>query len=151
MTNQDQLQLLAPDLTKEYPRSPRETLGNFVIAGRTLDKCRALLVSRNGEYHFDCPLDNIFFDFAGLGVDAFKEQAATGATDDEMAEWIRSNTTVQEKIEIIRWNNEMRTKRLCELPDKLQIFLEDYIPQFIPRNRPVYCWFDVYDLEEQRI
>ena len=151
MTNQDQLQLLAPDLTKDYPRSPRETLGDFVIAGRTLDKCRALLVGRNGEYHFDCPLDNIFFDFGGLGVDAFKEQAATGATDDEMAEWIRSNTTVQEKIEIIRWNNEMRTKRLCELPDQLQIFLEDYIPKFIPRNRPVYCWFDVYDLEEQRI
>jgi len=28
---------------------------------------------------------------------------------------------------------------------------EDYIPKFIPRNRPVYVLFDVYDLEEQRI
>ena len=28
--------------------------------------------------------------------------------------------------------------------------MEDYIPKFIPRNRPVYVLFDVYDLEEER-
>ncbi len=151
MTSQNQLQSLTPDLTKEYPRSPRESLGGFVIAGRTLDKCRALLIDRIGEYRFDCPLDNFFFDFAGISVDTFKQQAATGATDDEMAEWIGANTTVQSKIEIIRWNNEMRAKRICELPDPVQEFLEGYIPEFVPKNRPVYCWFDVYDLEEKRI
>jgi hypothetical protein len=37
------------------------------------------------------------------------------------------------------------------MPPELQAFLEDYIPKFIPRNRPVYVWFDVYDLEEERI
>ena len=68
-----------------------------------------------------------------------------------MAEWIGANTTVQSKIEIIRWNNEMRAKRICELPDPGQEFLEGYIPEFVPKNRPVYCWFDVYDLEEKRI
>jgi hypothetical protein len=29
--------------------------------------------------------------------------------------------------------------------------MEDYIPKFVPRNRPVHVFFDVYDLEEQRI
>jgi hypothetical protein len=29
--------------------------------------------------------------------------------------------------------------------------MEDYIPKFIRRNRPVYVLFDVYDIEEQRI
>ena len=29
---------LAKDLTKDYPRSPRETLCGYVIAARTLDK-----------------------------------------------------------------------------------------------------------------
>jgi hypothetical protein len=28
---------------------------------------------------------------------------------------------------------------------------EDYIPKFLPRHRVVYHWFDVYDLEEQRL
>ena len=46
-----------------YPRSPRETLGHYVIAARTLDKCRAALAGTLGDYKFDCPLDNFFFDF----------------------------------------------------------------------------------------
>jgi len=29
--------------------------------------------------------------------------------------------------------------------------MEDYIQTFIPRNRVVHHWFDVYDLEEERI
>ena len=28
---------------------------------------------------------------------------------------------------------------------------EDYIPKFLPRHRVAYHWFDVYDLEEQRL
>jgi len=29
--------------------------------------------------------------------------------------------------------------------------MEEYIPRCVPRNRPVYVFFDVYDLEEERI
>jgi hypothetical protein len=29
--------------------------------------------------------------------------------------------------------------------------MEGYIEQYVPRNRPVYHWFDVFDLEEERI
>ncbi len=50
--------LNAKDLTKEYPRSPRETLAGYVIAARMLDKCRAAISGTLGEYHFDCPLDH---------------------------------------------------------------------------------------------
>src|SRR4029077_20935443 len=46
------------DLTKEPPRSPKTRVGGYVILGRTIDKCRALLWGNIGEYHFDCPLDN---------------------------------------------------------------------------------------------
>ena len=67
-----------------------------------------------------------------------------------MATWIEENASRRERREIIQWNNDMRGKRICELPIELQEFLEGYIPQFIPGNRPVYVWFDVYDLEEGR-
>ncbi len=33
--NADRLKLLAKDLTQSHPRSPRETLGGYVIAART--------------------------------------------------------------------------------------------------------------------
>jgi hypothetical protein len=29
--------------------------------------------------------------------------------------------------------------------------MEDSRAQYIPRNRVVYHWFDVYDLEEERL
>ena len=143
--------LNALDLSKDYPASPRETLAGYVIAKRTLDKCRAKLAGTNAEYHFDCPLDNQFFGFAEIEPDAFKEFVATGADDAAVADWIAANAKPRERREIIAWNNKMRSTRLCDMPIELQEFLEGYIPQYIPAGRIVYVWFDVYDIEEGRI
>ena len=142
---------LAKDLTLEFPRSPRDVLAGYVVAGRTLDKCRAVLAETNGEYHFDCPLDNFFFDFAEITADDFKAFVATGADDDEVVAWILEHGKPRKKSEIIQWNNDMRGKRLCEMPTPLQEFLEGYIPKYIPEEKIVYVWFDVYDIEEGRI
>ena len=142
---------LAPDLTKDFPRGPHDKIGGYVVVARTLDKCRAALSGTNGEYHFDCPLDNFFFSFAEITADAFKAVVETGATDDEVGAWIQENAKKREPIEIIKWNNEMRFKRISEMPDPLQEFLEGYIPEYIPSNKRVNYWFDVYDIEENRI
>ncbi len=141
----------ALDLNTDYPASPRQTLAGYVIAKRTLDKCRAALAGTNGEYHFDCPLDNCFLGFTEITADTFKAQVATGASDAEMAEWIEANAKPREKREIIAWNNDMRCRRICDMPIELQEFLEGYIPQYIPAGKVVYVWFDVYDIEEGRI
>lgn len=151
MTPNDKLRLLAKDLTREFPRSPRETLAGYVIAARAVDKCRAVLAGTAGEYHSGCPVDAMFLDFAGIAYEQFKAFVATGATDAETATWIEKTARPRPRIEIIRWNNELRGKRLSELPDGIQEYMEDYVPKFVPRNRPVYVLFDVYDLEEQRI
>jgi len=151
MTPEQKLSLHALDLTQSSPRSPREMLGGLVIAARTLDKGRAFLLEQNGEYNFGGLLDMYLLDFVGLTLDQFREQISTGASDDEMAIWLEKQTSNKESIEIIRWNNQMRDKRLSELPDKSQMFLEEYVPRVIPANRRVYCWFDVYDIEEGRI
>ena len=133
-----------------FPRSPRETLGGYVIAARTLDKCRASIAGKLGEYKFDCPLDNFFFGFTEITADSFREFVSTGADDESVAEWIETNARPRERRNIIQWNNDMRAKRICDLPVELQEFLEGYIPQFLPSSRPVYVWFDVYDIEEER-
>ena len=134
----------ALDLSKDFPASPRETLAGYVVAKRTLDKCRSVLAGTNGEYHF-------FFGFAEISADAFKEFVATGANDEAVADWITSNAKQRDRREIIAWNNEMRGKRISEMPIELQEFLEGYIPKYIPQGRVVYVWFDVYDIEEGRI
>lgn len=142
---------LALDLSKDFPRSPRETLAGYVVAGRMLDKCRAVVAGTNDEYHFDCPLDNFFLGFTEISADAFRDFVATGANDEEVAKWIEENAKQRERREIIAWNNKMRYTRPVDMPIELQEFLEGYIPENIPKNRIVNYWFDVYDIEEGRI
>jgi Domain of unknown function (DUF5069) len=149
----NELKTLAKDLSKDFPRSPRETLGGYVLAARTLDKCRATLAGTAGEYHFDCPLDNFFFGFTEISATEFKDFVATGASDDEVAKWIEEKAKKRPRIEIIKWNNDLRYKRVSEMPDGMQEFMEDYIPQFVPshlRHRIRY-FLDIYDAEEKRM
>ena len=153
LSNTDAARTLAKDLTKDYPRSPRETLSGYVIAARTLDKCRAALAGTVGEYHFDCPLDNVFFAFAEISAENFKNFVATGASDEEVANWIERTAKKRPRIEIIKWDNDWRYKRLPDLPDAMQEFMEDYIPQFVPARirHHIDYFFDIYDAEENRI
>lgn len=146
-----EINLNALDLSTAYPRSPRETLGGYVVAARALDKCRAVLAGTNGEYHFGCPLDQFFFEFAGITSEAFQEFVGTGADDAAVGEWIQKNGKGLSQEEIVGWNNKMRDTRISEMPIELQVFLEGYIPKFLPAGRVVYHWFDVYDIEEERI
>ena len=141
----------ALDLTKEFPRSPRVSLGGYVVAARALDKCRSVIAGTNGDYHFDCPLDNFFFDFVGIKGDDFKAFVETGADDEAVAAWIQENAKEQTKEEIVVWNNDLRYKRISEMPEELQVFIEGYIAEFIPSDKIVYHWFDIYDIEEGRI
>ena len=107
--SKDKLQQLARDLRKTPPRSPRETLGGFVIAARMLDKARAYLLGIIGEYNFyPCGLGAYFWEFTGLDAMKSKDFVATGATDEEVDRWIRENATQKDSKAIIKWNNEMR-------------------------------------------
>src|SRR5437667_8549229 len=91
--NLEKVKLLARDLRngKEFPRSPRERLGGYVLAARAVDKCRAVLVGCQGEYHSNCPLDQRWLKFAEINYDAYRSFVATGATDDDDGAWIRED------------------------------------------------------------
>jgi hypothetical protein len=149
--NIEKLKLLAKDLTKEFPRSPRATLGGYVLAARCLDKCRATLAGTAGEYHYACPLDRRWLQFAEVDPEALKNFVASGATDPEIADWIGQHAKQRSRAEIVQWNNQQRDTRLSDLPAETQEFMEDYIAQYVPKNRVVYHWFDVFDYEEHRL
>jgi hypothetical protein len=151
--NLEKVKLLARDLRdgKDFPRSPRATLAGYVLAARAVDKCRSDLVGWIGEYHTNCPLDQRWLKFAEINYDDFRAFVATGATDEEIAAWIEKNAKKRPRAEIIAWNNRERDLRLSELPLELQEYMEDYIKKYVPRHRVVYHWFDVFDLEEQRL
>lgn len=58
--------LSAPDLTPRSPRSPRTRLGGYVLLPRMLDKRRATLAGKNGEYHSNCPLEQHLLNCIGI-------------------------------------------------------------------------------------
>ncbi|HJU05877.1 MAG TPA: DUF5069 domain-containing protein [Nitrospiraceae bacterium] len=150
-TDLEKVKKLAKDLRTSYPRSPREKLGGYVIAARCVDKCRAFLVNMNGEYNYwPCSLASQWFSFTDITSEQFKDAVATGATDEELASWIASHSKVKDPDEVLKWNNRLRDMKLSDMSLQAQQYLEEYIPKFVPNHRPVYVWFDVYDLEEKR-
>ena len=95
----------APDLTKGPPRSPRVRLGGYVILPRVLDKGRATLAGKHGEYIYNCPLDQRLFAFAGTDAEALKQQLATGSGDGEILAWLAANSTTKPSLsEIAAWS-----------------------------------------------
>ena len=150
--NKEKLLVLAKDLTKEPPRSPREVLGGYVILARCLDKGRADLLGMNGEYNYwYCSLCSQLEEFTGVDHGVMKEFIATGASDEEVAEWFQKQSKIKDPMEVIRWNNKMRGMRLSEMSDDAQEYLEKYIRETLPPYPPVYVLFDVYDVEEGRL
>lgn len=81
----------APDLTQRPPRSPRVRLGGYALLPRMLDKCRATLVGKNGEYHYNCPLDQRFLQFTGIDAEALKAKVAEGLGDGAILAWVEAN------------------------------------------------------------
>src|SRR5438046_4054232 len=99
--------VIGKDLTKEPPRSPRIRVGGYAILGRTIDKCRALVGGNIGEYHFDCPLDNMLFGFKGVKGEDFKAQIENGASDQDTIDWLNHSGQKKTEDEIKRWADEV--------------------------------------------
>src|SRR3954468_24696970 len=86
-----QNKIAAPDLTQRPPRSPRSRLGGYALLPRMLDKGRAAIAGKDGEYHYACPLDQRILEFLGIDPEALKKQLATGKGDGEILAWIEAN------------------------------------------------------------
>ena len=134
------------DLTKEAPRSPRIRVGGFAILGRTIDKCRALVAGEIGEYHFDCPLDNMLFGFKGVQGDDFKAQIEQGASDQEMVEWLNASGEKKTPEEIKRWAEEVEASSLYNHPEKREFFSEEARKLGLePAKTTTFEWLEIDD------
>ena len=113
-TDLDAVRALARDLRndKEPPRKPRETLAGYALAARAVDKCRAALVGWEGEYFSNCPLDQRWLTFAGIDYEAFRSFVATGATDEQIAEWIGKQAKKRPPSEVELWNKREGAVRI---------------------------------------
>ena len=74
------------DLTQRPPRSFRVRLGNYVVLARMLDKGRATLARKNGEYIYNSPTDQRLVQFLRFDPKALLKKLATGKAGQRVAE-----------------------------------------------------------------
>ena len=134
-----------PDLTKQPPRSPRVRLGGYVILPRMLDKGRAEIAGQNGEYHYACPLDQRFLEFAGIDPDKLKKELGKG--DGAILEWIQKNAKHKHNdAEIAAWSAfaEQRVPQDVET----RAYFNEQVSKIAPKREDIATFFDWLDLDD---
>ena len=113
------------DLTERPPRSFRVRLGNYVILARMLDKGRATLAKKNGDYNYNSGTDQHLVRFLGFDPDAMLKELATGKGDGEILEWVQAHSkTPRAPWEIESWSAFMEKRGPDSDAETLQLFAE---------------------------
>ena len=108
--------IAAKDLNQEPPRSPGERLGGYVILARCLDKGRAELNNTAGEYHFNCPVDNMLFSFKGVDGKDVKQLLEQGASDQDVVKWLNAHGITRTPEDVAAWSSLM--DQVCPYADQ---------------------------------
>jgi hypothetical protein len=139
----------SPDLTERPPRSPRVRLGGYVLLPRILDKGRAALAGKLGDYHYAGKgLDPHFFNFVGLDHETLKAELAKGGGDSDALAWIQANAkTPRQPWEIAAWS-EYHSRRTPDSDAETITYFADEVKKFSATREDINTWFDLLDLDD---
>jgi Domain of unknown function (DUF5069) len=136
------------DLTQRPPRSFRVRLGNYVILARMLDKGRATLSRKNGEYNYNSGTDQHLVRFLGFDPEALLKELATGKGDGEILEWVQTHSkTPRAPWEIEAWSAFMEKRGPDSDAETLALFAE-YLGKLSKTCEDVKTWFEAIELED---
>lgn len=136
------------DLTQRPPRSFRVRLGNYVVLARMLDKGRATLAGKNGEYIYNSPTDQRLVQFLGFDPDALLKELATGKSDGEMLEWVQAHSkTPRSPWEIEAWSAFM-DKRAPDSDAETLAFFAENLGRLSKTREDVKTWFEFGELDD---
>ena len=137
----------APDLTKRPPRSPRVRLGGYVILPRMLDKGRATIAGTQGEYHYNCPMDQRFLEFAGVSAEPIKKLLAAGKSDSEILAWVQKNAkNKRTDAEIADWSYNQERRAPSDVESRE--YFHDIHKKVAPQREDISSWFDLLDVDD---
>ena len=138
----------APDLTQRPPRSMRVHLGGYAILPRMLDKCRATIVKKNGEYLYNCPLDQRFVDFTGIDPETFRAEVAKGRDDGEMLQWVTENAKHKRSPwEIAQWSDYQNHRGPDSDAETLAFFAQE-VGKLTKTREDIRTWADLLDFDD---
>jgi hypothetical protein len=135
------------DLTTSYPRSVHDKVFGLVQIGRTIDKGKATAIGKEGEYHYNCSMDQAVFGFLGIDHEKMLDVIKNAKSDADIESYVKGFVDKKSPQEIETWNKEWVTTK--PTGDSLNYFLE-LRNQLAPDRTDVVSWADLLDIDEKR-
>jgi len=137
------------DLTKQFPRSPRERLAGVAMLPRTIDKARARKAGTLGEYIFDCPMDQRLFE--SMRTDGEEFLGVVTASDDDAAivSWFVRNGHMPRGADLESLNAAIENWE--PKSDESRSRFEKQRDVIAPGRPDIKTWTDLIDAEEGRL
>jgi len=140
--------LSAPDLTQRPPRSPRSRLGGYALLPRMLDKGRATIVGKDGDYSYDSPLDQHVLKFAGIDPKQLLAELKKGKGDGAILDWINANAkTKRTAWEIQQWS-DYQDRRGPDSDAETLKFFAGYVAKLTKTREDIRTWADALELDD---
>jgi hypothetical protein len=135
------------DLSRAFPRSPKQEMAGLVHLSRMIDKGRAYKKNKLADYIFPCPLDKIILNFLRIDAEVFAKMTSE-KSDGEINEWAKEiiKSKTQSDLDLI--NNQILERR-PDSKDRFEYFNE-LRNKIDPSRTDVNTWAELIDLEEGR-
>ena len=112
-----------------------------------LDKGRAAIAGKLGEYKFDCPMDGHFLAFTGVTAADIKKLLEAGKGDGEILAWINDNASNKRSPEqIITWSGYHETRGPTDV--ETRDYFNSLHKQAGAKREDIASWFELLDLDD---
>jgi hypothetical protein len=139
------LNLSAPDLTQHPPRSPYARLGGYAHLPRLLDKARATVAGKVGDYHYNCPMDQHFFAFTGITEAEMLAEVKAGKSDSQILAFVQEKSK-RLPAEIAAWSHWLAGNAPGGSPG--HAWMSEVIKTGAPDRTDISTFFDLLDLDD---
>jgi hypothetical protein len=136
------------DLSRAFPRSPKQEMAGLVHLPRMIDKGRAYKENKLATYIFPCPLDRIILNFLRVDSEVFANMTRD-KKDEEINDWAKKITESKSQSDLDFINKQILDRR-PDSEDRLDYF-NDLRDKIDPSRTDVDTWADLIDLEEGRL
>ena len=133
------------DLSRAFPRSPKQEMAGLVHLPRMIDKGRAYKENKLSTYIFPCPLDKIILNFLRVESEVFANMTRD-KKDEEINDWAKKLTESKSQSDLDFINKQILERR-PDSKDRLDYF-NDLRNKIDPSRIDVDTWADLIDLEE---
>jgi len=135
------------DLSRVFPRSPKQKMAGLVHLGRMIDKARAYKEKKLADYIYPCPLDKIILNFLCIEADTFAN-ITVEKKDEEISNWVKELIKSKTPNDLVLINKIILEKK-PDSEDRLKYYNKTR-DKIDPSRSDLTTWVDLMDLEEGR-